>query len=98
MTLSVDIVVENSETGMSPLHHMLGAQATVDLQSSVLSFDKRDNIAAEEHFHLSIAILEKLILRDLRSIIEQVGQEIDNGFEESEVVLLLDITRSSICE
>ena len=49
-----------------------GAKTALHLELLVLALDQRDHIATEQHLHLSIPILEELVLRDLRLVSKYV--------------------------
>lgn len=53
-------------------HDPFRTQTAMDPQVLVLALDKGDHVAAEEHLHLGVAVLEKLVLKDLRLVPEKV--------------------------
>ena len=57
---------------MRAVSHSLRAQTSLHLQLLELALDEADCVAGEEHFHLSVAILEELVLVDVRSVVEHV--------------------------
>ena len=52
------------------VHHSLGAQAALHPEVLGLAPDQSDHIAAQKHLHLSVAILEELVLGHLALVAE----------------------------
>ena len=53
-------------------HDSLRTDASLHPQLLVLLFDCLDHVAAKQHFHLSEAILEELLLRNFYLVREEV--------------------------
>ena len=54
------------------VNHSLRTQTSLHFQVLQLALDEADHVAGEEHFHLGVAILEELVLVDVRSVVEHV--------------------------
>lgn len=53
-------------------HDSFCAQTAMHLEVFLLAPDKGDDVAAKQHFHFCVAVLEKLVLGDLRLVAKQV--------------------------
>ena len=78
------------------VHHSLGAQAALHPEVLGLAPDQSDHIAAQKHLHLSVAILEELVLGHLALVSKQVHEDVCDLLEEFQVVQMNDVSVNAL--